>query len=229
MKITTKWTIVGAGLCAWAWTATSLAPALAQVSSQGNAFLLRTKYVKGQTLKYKMTTNISGGPSKVPPMEIPMTLKVKDVKNGVATIVYTTKVPGQPKGGDIEVKVDSRGKMVGGAGLEALQGMGAMGATLPEKAVKVGDTWTQNMNSPAMQGMKMSTTYRFNGLKTVGGVKVAEIGMTIKGTGPQNMTMSGTGTMTMLASDGTMRNTSMSMDLKMQGMAMKTTTTITRG
>ncbi len=211
-----------------AWTATSFAPAQAQVAAQGGGFLLRTKYTKGQSFKYKMTTTVTGGPSKMPPMEIPMTIKVKDVKNGIATLTYSMKTPGQSTPSNIEVKVDPRGKMVGGSGIEALQGMGAMGATLPEKPVRIGQTWTQTIDNPAMQGMKLTTTYKFNGLKNVRGAQVAEIGMTIKGTGPQNMTMSGSGTMILLASDGTMRSTSMSMDMKMQGMTLKSTTTFAR-
>lgn len=82
------------------------------------------------------------------------------------------------------VQIDDMGKMVGGK----IQGMEGLTATLPSKPLKVGETFPFKQ-SVTMMGMPITVNglYQLAGLKTVRGRQVAELKMTLTGSGNINM------------------------------------------
>lgn len=189
------------------------APALGQVKKTGDTYLLRMKMTKGQKISYTATTTISQGGMQ--PIVMPMTTTVTDVKGDVYTVKYSMgSVMGQP-GQDVVVKMNSQGKILEGkAGGQMVAGLGT--TQFPTKAIKVGESWTSTTDQPSPAGtMKVVTTYTFKGLKTVSGKSVAEVSMKVSSTGAGGVKVSGTGTMTLLASDGTLFGTNMNMTTSM--------------
>lgn len=191
----------------------------AQIVKQGGGYLLRMKYTKGAIANYAMTTATSGG-SAMPAMNVamPMRTKVLSVASGVGEVQYELgpisnngKAMGQKQ--TVVVKIDSRGKMLSSAGV-AQQ---VNNVTLPEKPVKPGATWTGVQTTQSQVGqMTLNATYKFAGLKTVGGKTVAEIQVNVKG-GNQMIQTAGTGSVFLLVSDGSMHSTSMNQTMTMSG------------
>lgn len=183
----------------------------AQVTKQGNAYLLRMKYTKGMKMVYSMnnTANLPAGMGPGGPMVMtaPMSMTVKDFAGGIATIAYSVgpmtmngKSNGKPTTGTI--KQDTRGKVISGD----KKAVGVSSMTFPEKAIKVGESWTAETTSPGMGGeMKMLTTFTLSGMKAINGKQVAVLAVKMvsaKGASAQpGMNVTGKGTMTMLMSD----------------------------
>lgn len=190
-----------------------------QVSKQGEKYLLRISWAKGKTYRWKIST------ATTMPGQAPMNMntgyaaQVKDVKNGIATIVFTSdKMPGQttaPK--PAEVKMDNRGKVVSGS----VPGMDSLSVAMPAGPVAVGQKWSETRNlSGGMTGgagsMKVTTNYTFKGVKSVGGRQVAVIDTSTSIGGNPQMSGTGTGTMTLDLADGMLRNFSMSQTMKIK-------------
>jgi len=148
----------------------------AQVSKQGNKYLFRIKYVKGQTITYGMAMSMNMG-GKSTPMNMNVSQKVVSVDSSGTATVSVSGVGGQP----MTMKMDNRGRMVGGP-----QGMaaGSNSIQLPEKAVAVGESWAGSA-AGGQQGMgvNMTATYTLKGFKTVHGKQCAEVAITMKMTG----------------------------------------------
>jgi len=177
------------------------ASANAQVTKQGAGYLLRAKYSKGQVIRFNTSNKVRGAtaqPGSAIDVTIPITMRVLDVKSGIATVQLKL---GEAKlgqsvinpGQTAVVRLNSRNEGTGTAG-------GAnVAAALPAKAVKVGQTWTAT--APISTGMgpsqNMKATYKFQGLKSVGGRQVAVITYSVTGFAKGN------GTMRLLTSDGT--------------------------
>jgi hypothetical protein len=193
----------------------------AQVTKSGSNYTFRMKFTKGQTTRYNVVTNMtmggagSAGGNNAPAMkmEMPMTMLVENVQKDVADLKMTVGPPtmngqamGQSQPQTQTMKMDSRGRVVGGG-----QSMGGVMATLPDKPIAVGGTWTAQM---PMQGMgNMNATYKFLGLKNEGGRQVAEIEVTVSSKGQMNA--SGSGRMFILASDGSLLRSSLNLNASM--------------
>ena len=182
-----------------------------QIAASPSGYTMKMKWVKGAKMDYTMAMNMTGVPNAPAMKPIPFSMKVKDVQKGIATIEFTGA--NMPSG--TTVKMDSSGKIVGGN--KAAMGMsgGLTGASLPSKPVKVGETWkhTETTDTP-MGKMKMSSTYKMLGVKTIAGKQVAEISMTISG-GGQSMKIDGTGTMRLLMADSSLYSANLNQNMTM--------------
>ncbi len=172
-------------------------PAYAQVKKTGDSYLLRMKFKVGETTKYQMS--MSG--DMVPPgMSVAMSSLVKKFSADIADIEYTATpsagVPGGGKPSVTNVRVNSRGKMVSGASSQMGQQFGNV--ELPEKPVKIGQSWSANI--VPTPGMNITSTYKLVGTKMVGGMECANIGVTMSSKGGQAK-INGTGTILLRMSD----------------------------
>lgn len=187
--------------------------ATAQVSKQGAGYLFRIKWTKGQTAKYTMATTTSG-PSSMK-IDMPMSLKVLSVAGGVGEVEYNVGPAtsnGKPMGAAQKVvaKVDPRGKIVGGSA-QAQQMNGSI--TLPEGPIKPGGTWTGTQTVPGPAGsMTINAKYKFVGIKSVSGQSVAQIDVSMTG-GGGSMKISGSGSVYLRTSDGSMQSTNLSQQM----------------
>lgn len=180
-----------------------------QVTKQGNGYLLRYKWVKGQTFKYTLTTSVSlnGQKQSGANQGMTYTMRVLDVKNGNATIRVTGEMGTQKI--DERMTLDNRGRMVGkqtsNANMTQLSSI-----ALPEKPVAIGGTWKSNLAGNLPQGMgNMSAvnTFKLVRVGNVGGRNIAEIGVngTITGFAKMNVT----GRYLVLVSDGSVSGMTM--------------------
>lgn len=190
--------------------------ALGQITQQGKGFLMRYKFTAGQVQQFTNDTSVAIASSAQPfTVSMPFSIAVKSVKNGVATLEYKIKTPAMGNGGGGDrtstVQVDSLGKPVGQG---SMPGSGVIG--FPEKPVAIGQSWTGNMAGATggMAGMSVSATYKFQGLKTVEGKRVAAVSISPKAKnrgGEEGVEVEGTGTMYFDVADGSLH----SMDMKM--------------
>ena len=220
----------GAGLLA-------TANANAQVTKVGDGYLFRVKYAKGKTTHYQMTTKTTlppgaAGPSSTKPMTMsmiaPISMTVVSVQGNKATIksdigAMTMNGQAMSKPQTTEMTIDDRGQIVGKVqGAAAGMGMENMSGTLPEKPLKVGQSFTANKTMAQLnQNIQMKATSTFMGIKTVGGKQLAEMALKISGTG--TATMSGTGTSYYNLADGSLNNMTMisSMTMAIPGQPQK--------
>lgn len=188
--------------------------ASAQVTKQGNGYLFRLKHTPGQTIRYSLVNQMNmagananqGGGNQS--MTIPLSTRVVSVKGGIATIETSFgPMGGQGQPQKQTVQMDNRGRMQGTAagGLQNLAGL-----SMPERPVAIGGRWSDTMKVPSPMGGQIETTtnYRFVGIKSVGGRSVAELAVSMNGKG-QGLSISGTGTLNVLVSDGTLWSMSM--------------------
>jgi hypothetical protein len=232
--------VVGLALCTTS--------AQAQVTKVGNAYQFRVKYHKGMKIKYlmKIVTGMPASPSGGKPqsisMEIPVDSTVVDMQNKIATIkVITgpTKLNGQPQGAtqSLEMKMNDRGKPISGAP----PGMENLTASLPDKPLTVGESYTANQNiAIAQMPITVHALYTFRGVKSVKGREVAVFNVTLNGSGniptaqgaSAKFTTRGDGSMTISVEDGLANETNIDQVVSVpqgsQVMKVKTKTTLAR-
>ena len=193
--------------------ATALAfVASAQITKTGDTYLFRVKYVKGTKTVY---TIVSTTPLLSKPIPMTMSVGVKDVKGPNATIELSMgAVAGQPAR-SATIVVDNRNQSDGAAGF---------GVALPVGPIKVGAKWKASLPMQGTSGgpAETSPTYTFRGIRTVSGKQVALIDITLSG-GTQ-----GTGSLTLLVSDGTLFSNNMKLGINAGGKSATVETTITR-
>lgn len=222
--------VVGALAFAVAWAGSPVANS--QIKKQGDAYTFRMLWTKGAVYQYDMTVSATlpggaqKGASQPPAMSIPFTMTVKDVKNGVATVEVSTRMQ-MPGGGKASapqtqtIRIDQFGRVVDGSTGSLPPNLA--GTSLPDKPVRIGGTWsqTQTVDSP-MGGapIRVNATYRLQRVRTVNGREVAEISMTSRGEGG-GMSMSGSGTMTLLTRDGSLFSADITMTSTMTLPAQK--------
>ncbi len=194
----------------------------AQVSKSGNGYLFRMKYTKGSTLSYAVASTVSGLGANGQPIKVnlPMVWKVANVANGIATIdtLVGPVTMGGSQMGQAEknrIQIDSKGKLTGQAGTGQ-----QVTPTFPDKPVRIGQSWTAAapVELPMQGQQKVTATYTFKGIRTVAGKQVAELA--VKTTGQAT----GSGTMYLLASDGSLFRSSLVLNLKMQSAGNAPTT-----
>lgn len=189
-----------------------------QVTKVGNGYDIKVKYAPGKTYNYALNTvvNMAGGPGGGRSQNLNMVLKQKvvGVKNGVATIQASSS--GGPGGQTPAqtIKVDSRGKVVGGKSqFNLLNGF-------PARPLKVGETWKATTDFPMGPGGngKANVAYTFKGMKNIGGKSVAQIDYRVTMAGA--MAMTGSGTSYLAASDGQLVSSTLAGNMKINMGAM---------
>ena len=208
------------------------ASAGAQITKQGDAYLFRMKFAKGHKLSYTVTSeaHLPNNPSAMKAV-VPMAMTVQDVKGNVATVQMVSgpmTLNGKPMGQQqtTVIKLDDRGKPIGGA----VPGQ-QVATQLPEKPLKVGESYTSN-NSVNMMGQQFAvkSVNKFLGIKKVGSRTVAAIATTIAGSGA--MKSSGNGTAYLDVADGQLVSMTMNQKLTItqgaQAQTINSVVTVTR-
>jgi hypothetical protein len=186
----------------------------AQVTKKGSAYQFRTKFKKGQVIKYQFDTTIAGPQAMT--IEMPMKMSVLNVVKDIADIEATVgpismngKAMGQPGTGvqTQTFKMNNMGKVVGNNAKAV-----GLGASLPEKPIPVGGTYTATLPlGPAAGGGNAKATYKFKGIKNVDGRPVAELAVTVASAGTQKL--GGSGTIFLLVSDGSLHKANLDMQM----------------
>ncbi|MEA2554016.1 MAG: hypothetical protein QOJ65_2192 [Fimbriimonadaceae bacterium] len=180
--------------------------ASAQVKKAGDGYLLRMKFTKGLALRYGMTSTVKGiPPSAMAPdgtitLTGPFSTTVQSIKGPNATVAVSIGpmlMNNQQATGKAQTRtatIDSRGKAVDKSDT-------GIGLLLPEKPVKIGQSWSGPLpiSSGTMTAGGMSITYRFEGLKKIGGKQLAVVSLT---TSPDQQIKSGSGTLYINPQDG---------------------------
>lgn len=190
--------------------ATAIAPA--QVTKSKNGYLLRVKYAKGASIRL-VATNKIGGPKGTPgsglSFQIPVTMDVLDVKNGISTV--RIKVGAASMGNQQMTQARTAVVSLDNRNVAQQQGVPALSATLPLQAIRVGGSWVAKapVTLGAGQSSNMTATYTLAGIKTVRGKPVAVINFAVKGAAQ------GVGTEYLLISDGTLFGSDFNLQLNM--------------
>lgn len=185
-------------------------PSRAQVVKQGNAYNFNLDLKKGAVYKYTVVLSMtppanSPAGSRAMNQNLPVSMKVKDVTGGVATLEVSSTSPsmggGQGTPSTQTIKVDRKGKVTGG-------GEAGMFAALPAKAVNIGDSWKSTVNTRAGMGIPVTvnTTSTLKEVKSANGRQVAVIAVKTSVGGSSNMKGSGGGTYVVDMKDGMVVN-----------------------
>lgn len=181
----------------------------AQITKQGNGYLMRMKFVKGANMSYSMVVK-GGSAGQQFNMTSPMKMTVASTKGTTGVLNYAVGpmkmlMNGKPLnigGGQVTkatVTLDNRGKVVSGAAGSNPGGT----ITLPAGPIAVGGTWTGSTSVAAGAApMTVNATYKLLGIQNVGGKSAAKISISMKGTGATNV--SGTGIMFLSVADGSL-------------------------
>lgn len=195
--------------------------AQAQITSGAAGYTFRVKYTPGKTVSNQMTitSGINMGGAGAKPMnfvmDMPMKMKCTGQKGDVYTVQTTSgpmtmngkPAPGNAKAQTMTMKVNSKGQIVeGGGGQE----MNFANVKMPDKPIKVGQSWKGTVNLPQGQGT-VDATYTFKAVKAVNGKQCAVIGVAMTLNGGMGK-MSGTGSMNLLMADGLPLNMNMNMN-----------------
>lgn len=164
----------------------ALAPA--QVSQSSGGYLLRMKWAKGDNFKYSVATTTETSTGTKVPLAMEYSIKVDSVVNGVANVTITSTSPMIQQPSVLKSKMDGRGEV---------EEKGKTGALrfprLPEKPVKVGSSWTNEVTTPTGAGtIKVKSTYTFKGVQTVDKISCAIITVSSSSTGDFASTTTGT-------------------------------------
>lgn len=202
----------------------------AQVTKQGAGYLFRMKFTKGSKANYvmNMDSNMSGQKVKV---NMKMTQTVTAVNNGVGTLKFnigamTMSMNGKPMqnpaagqmGKTVEMKMDSRGKVVGGASTGQQTSV-----PLPANPVAIGKSWTETTTTPAMgQSVTVRATYKFVGIEG----SAAKLSISLTGTG--QFSMSGNGFVWLDMADGSLLKSTTNVKMMMGQTPMPMVMTMTR-
>jgi hypothetical protein len=154
----------------------------AQITQQGSRYLFRLKLEANRSINYQTTSNVKmqGEGAKV---TMPIRMRIVSVRSGVATIesnIGPVNMNGKTQGEaqKITSRINSQGNVIGASTRESP----ATFIPLPKDPIAVGATWETNMPLPSLgAGLPASdskTRFRFVGVRTVGGTRVAEISST---------------------------------------------------
>jgi hypothetical protein len=205
------------------------APTLAdaQISKKGAAgYLFKPKFTRGTVAKYTLTAK-SAGPQTAN-ISSSFTQKVLGINGQIVDIEITSSpvmVNGKPMG-----KQDTHKMQWDMKSNKAVGQSQAMFGGIPNKPLKVGESYKAKlpMGGPMGGPGGLEATYKFIGLKNVGGKQVAQLDIAIPKTANGSMQMGGSGTMFLLASDASLVNVNMKMTMSMpaqQGQKPMTVTT----
>lgn len=199
-----------------------------QITKQGDAYLFRMRFTKGQKMSYTIKSSARTPDGKVSmSADVPMLSTVKDVKGKIATVqldigpmMMNGKAMNQRKQ-SMEIKIDERGKPVGAVGPAQ-----NVSTQLPDKPLKVGGTFPST-NIVNLGGSQFETkaTNKFLGFKRVGSRKVAVISTTATGTGA--IQSKGNGMSYVDVADGSLVSMNLTQRMTMSGQPQPITSIIT--
>jgi len=174
------------------------ASAFGQISKTAEGYVLKAKYFKGQVIRFVTDNGIdsSNAEMSATSLKMPVILEVLRVVKGVATVRVTL---GDAFMGGTKVHAAESATFPLDNHNRGSSGGTNVGLPLPLKPVKVGARWSAVM--PVNTGGRMTAmkgAYQFAGMKVFNGHQVGVITYSVSGPA------SGTGTMMILASDGTM-------------------------
>lgn len=209
--------------------------ASAQIAKQGNGYLFRMKFTKGQAISYVMHMT-SQAPSGNVEVTAPMSQKTTDVtrsKDGpVATMTLTIgkmsmlmngkplDFPAASKPNSVSMQIDSLGHVAGGKESQT-------SVAMPEKPIPVGGSWSANTNVAQMgQSMQASATYKLLGFQKMGGFNAAKLSVSVLGAG--QLSMKGSGTLWLDTRDGSLIKNTMKLTITMGKMVIPSDVSVTR-
>lgn len=188
--------------------------AIAQVTQQNGAYLLRAKYVKGSTFKQKVETKMSGSLlSSMTDSTIYTSKVLKVEKNGNATIEISTSATKTRKPLKQELVLNNLGVPIKG-GIPGYAG----NLGLPSNAVKIGQKWKGDV--AAQSGVTVAAEYT---LKSVS-KGLAQIQMTMVSTGP--LDMKGGGSYFVRVQDGQIQSSTLKFSIAQMAEKKKLTSDI---
>jgi hypothetical protein len=184
----------------------------AQITKNGSGYLFRMKHTPGSTYKFGVVSTLAtGGSGQGMKFSLPMIWKIVGVSKGIATVDTTVGPITMGKSQAMQssknrIKLDNRGRIVGQAGAGQ-----QVTPAYPEKAIKVGASWSAGapIELPMQGQKKITATYTFKGVRSVGGKPMAELNVKTSGQAV------GSGTMLILMSDGSLFQSKIKMDLQM--------------
>src|SRR5688572_29743243 len=160
----------------------------AQIVRKGKAYQFRANYVRGARMGFNFRTVVTPMNSAVATKQVitfPVSMLVQEVRvtkdNGRVAKIRSeagpwllNNKPYQPKT-NVTVRVDSLNRLIGLGQQEIPQ----FATPLPEKALKIGESWTSNIDTgeAAPMAMKVKATYKL--LKVAG--SYATIGVSLSG------------------------------------------------
>lgn len=225
-----------------ALTGLSLAvSAQAQIKKIGSTYQFRAQYVKGSTIAFDMSTQVTpfGGPAANSSqlITLPVVMRILDIRKPakppgtrIAKIQSTAgpiKLNGKPfKEKTVEtVFVDQLNRLQ----QDSAQDTPQFTTPLPEKRLKVGESWTSviDPSESVPFPMRVKATYKL--LKVDQTFSHVSISLEGRGTGTSGISTKGQGTMMLRNRDGTLHSLSMTQTVYATGsMGAKTTITVKR-
>ncbi|MFN7172425.1 MAG: hypothetical protein ACK4P3_06540 [Fimbriimonadaceae bacterium] len=154
----------------------------AQITQQGNRYLFRLKLDANRSINYQATSNVNmqGQGADGLKVTMPIRMRITSVRSGVATIESTigpANMNGNTQGEaqKITSRINSQGNVIGASKGES----SVTFIPLPRDPIAVGATWESTMPLPSLgaglPATNTNTRFRFVGVRTVGGTRVAEI------------------------------------------------------
>ena len=179
----------------------------AQITEKKGGYLIQIKYRKGQVIRQNISM-IAAGNSKLA-TNTQIITKCLDVdKNGIATLEVTTPTqPGKPPSVR-KTKVDRFGRPMG----NTIDGFSS-NFMWPDRPLKVGESWKGDLNMAKTgqgNGM-MKAKYKFVGIRSDKGTKIAVIAAYMDVTGQYDV--AGTGTINIRVADGQIHSATFNMGM----------------
>jgi hypothetical protein len=183
----------------------------AQITQTGGKYLFVAKYKQGQSTNVIMTVMSTVPSAKPTNLTIKAKSKVISVaKDGSAVIEFDTPAFGGRPASKQRASVDKFGRPKGNT-----MGNFSGNFSSPTYPIKVGESWSGDVNLSAGQGappIPLKAKYQFKSIKTVSGVKVAVISVGIDVSSLFNM--KGTGEMMIRFDDGQLFESNLNMGMQ---------------
>lgn len=210
----------------------------AQIVRKGKTYQFRANYTRGARIRFNFRTVVTPINSTVQQKQVitfPVTMLVQEVRttkeNGRVAKIRSdagpwllNNKPYQPKT-SVTVHVDSLNRLVGTGDQEIPQ----FATPLPERPLKIGESWTSDIDTAnsAPMAIKVKATYKL--LKVAGSYATIGVSLSGKGAGNSNIMTRGQGTMLLRTRDGTQHSMSLNQIVTVaSGMGAQTVITVTR-
>lgn len=188
----------------------------AQVTKQGQKYLLRMKWNRGAVFNYSADIRLTQAPQGVDlsaqqPMRMGLRYEVKSVSGRNGTVEVRLSMPGQQPQTQT-VTMNDRGRVVSG---EARGGTGNV-LEFPERPVGIGESWKTRGDIPGPMGtMTGDATHTLRGFRTVNGRQFAHVESRLTTSAGSQMRGNGRTDTLVDMRDGMMLRSTMNMTLTM--------------
>jgi len=190
--------------------------ATTQIVKKGTGYTFRAKYVKGRQQLFEFNTIVVplGSKTSTAPKQnisMPLSILVTAVsKAGIATIrneIGPIKLDGkaiQPKT-NVTVQVDSLNRLIGAGAKELPQ----FATPLPEKPIKIGASWTANIDASEAAGERVRVKATYTLLRVVGRIAYVRIKLASINAPGSTVRSTGVGQMVLRTADGSLETMEM--------------------